>query len=72
MKTDKFIDMIEGFECDFLLVKDGRKEILPRLQELIDDRDERIMKDIDLLAELSWLLRNGQAEIILKEESFIC
>ena len=72
MKTDKFTDMIEAFECDFLLVKDGRKEILPRLQELIDDRDERIMKDIDLLAELSWLLRNGQAEIILKEESFIC
>lgn len=68
MKTDKFTDMIEAFECDFVLVKDGRKEIFPRLQELIDDRDERIMKDIALLAELSWLLRNGLAEIVLKED----
>ena len=67
MKTDKFTDMIESFECDFAMAVDGRKD-LSHLQKKIDSKDERVMKDIDMLAELSWLLRNGRAEIILKED----
>ena len=72
MKTDKFTDMIEAFECDFVMARDGKEEQLPQLQELLKKGDQRLLHDIDLLEELSWLLRNGRAEIILKEESCIC
>jgi len=41
---------------------------LPQLQELLKKGDQRLLHDIDLLEELSWLLRNGRAEIILKED----
>lgn len=68
MKTDKFTNMIEAFECDFALARDGHNEKLSELQRMIEQKDERLMKDIELLEELSWLLRNGKAEIILKEE----
>lgn len=68
MKTDKFTDMIEAFECDFVLARDGKEEQLPQLQELLKKGDQRLLHDIDLLEELSWLLRNGRAEIILKED----
>lgn len=68
MKTDKFTDMIEAFECDFVLARDGKDEQLPQLQELLKKGDQRLLHDIDLLEELSWLLRNGRAEIVLKED----
>ena len=66
-KTDKFNLMIEAFECDFSLAKDGSHS-LSELEKKIKSNDEKIMKDIDLLEELSWLLRNGKAEIHLIEE----
>lgn len=64
MKTDKFNYMIETFECDFSLAVQGRKP-LACLDDLIEEKNEKLMKDIDLLSELSWLLRNGKAEIHL-------
>ena len=67
IKTDKFNKMIEAFECDFVLARsDGYS--LTQLSQNIRRGDERILKDIELLEELSWLLRSGQAEIFVKED----
>lgn len=71
-KTDKFNSMIEGFESDFNLAVKGFSD-LSALDEIINDKDdprhERLLADIDLLAELSYLLRYGKAEIHLIEEA---
>lgn len=61
-KTDKFTNMIEAFECDFELAKKG-KHSLRELEQKIIQKDEKLLTDIDLLCELSFLLRNGLAEI---------
>lgn len=66
-KTDKFNAMIEAFECDFVLAKEGKYEI-SELDNKVKFKDEKLMKDIDLLEELSYLLRYGKAEIHLTEE----
>lgn len=67
-KTNKFNAMIEAFECDFTLAK-NRLQSLGSLDISIIDKDEKLMKDINLLEELSFLLRNGKAEIHLIEET---
>ena len=66
-KTDKFNAMIEAFECDFVLAKEGKYEI-SELDNKVKFKDEKLMKDNDLLEELSYLLRYGKAEIHLTEE----
>ena len=70
MKTEKFNGMIEAFECDFNLAVEGGYD-LSDLDEIIKDksdpRHEKMLTDIDLLRELSFLLRNGKAEILLIE-----
>ena len=68
MKTDKYNNMLQAFECDFTLALMGRR-ILTVLESSIADKDERLIKDIKLLQELSYLLRNGKAEIHLVEEA---
>lgn len=68
MKTDKYNDMLEAFECDFTLALEGEKS-LAELDELIQDKDDQLIEDIELLKELSFLLRNGKAEIHLVEEA---
>ena len=55
--TDKFKDMIESFECDFVVAKDNPdKYSLNNLQKLIESENNKILKDIDLLQELSFML----------------
>lgn len=66
-KTDKFNSMIEAFECDFVLAKEG-KYLISELENKLIFKDEKLMADIDLLEELSYLLRYGKAEIHLIEE----
>ena len=66
MKTEKFNNMISAFQCDMSLAKDG-KHRLAELDTKIKNKDASILKDINLLEELEWLLRNGKAEIHLVE-----
>ena len=69
MKTDKFNNMISSFQCDFSLArKDDNNRALADLDDLIKVKDENLMRDIDLLEELEWMLRNGKAEIHIVEE----
>ena len=68
--TDKFKDMLESFECDFSVAKDNPdKYSLSNLQKLIDSGDAKILNDINLLQELSFMLRHGQAQIITFEDT---
>lgn len=66
MKTEKFNNMISSFQCDFTLAKeDDSSRKLADLDDLIEKKDENLLRDIELLEELEWLLRNGKAEIHL-------
>lgn len=65
-KTTKFNNMISAFQCDFSLAKDGIHK-LSELDKKIEQKDSSLLKDIDLLEELEWLLRNGKAEIHIVE-----
>ena len=68
--TNKYSDMIESFECDFSIAKDNpNKYSLSNLQTMIDNEDEKILEDIKLLQELSFMLRHGQAQIITFEDT---
>ena len=68
MKTTKYNNMIEAFECDFNLALEGKKK-LSKLDKAIENNNKRLLNDIDLLGELSYLLRSGKAEIHLIEEA---
>lgn len=64
-KTDKYVNMIEAFECDFSLAKESNTHYqISKLQAMIKNKDEGLMKDIDLLSELSFNLRHGKAKIV--------
>lgn len=55
--TSKYIGMIEAFECDFTLAQEEGKPI-------VLDASNRLSNDIDLLQELSFLLRYGKLKIV--------
>lgn len=57
--------MISAFQCDFSLIRDGEKSI-KELDYMIQNKDTDIMKDIELLEELEYMLRHGKAEIHIK------
>lgn len=67
MKTTKFNNMIESFECDFNLALNGDHS-LSELEKQIKSGDLKLIHDINLLNELSYLLRHGKAEIHINEE----
>lgn len=57
--------MISAFQCDFSLARDGEKSI-KELDYMIQNKDPDIMKDIELLEELEYMLRHDKAEIHIK------
>lgn len=57
--TGKYKSMIESFECDFNSARDGDADL-----SKLNLKDYRISKDIDLLVELSYGLRNGKLKIV--------
>lgn len=61
-ETDKFNSMIEAFECDFALALEGARSLGD-----LNLKSERIKKDIELLEELSFLLRSGKAKIMVED-----
>lgn len=62
--TNKYINMIETFECDFSLVKQGHNKLSELDKAIKDKTDNRLLKDIELLEELSFNLRHGKLKII--------
>lgn len=55
----KYNKMIEAFECDMTLARDGEKDISE-----LDFRDPNLLHDIDLLADLSCGLRYNKLKIV--------
>lgn len=68
IKTNKFNEMIRTFDADLDLALNGETK-LSELQELINEKDERLLNDIELLNELSFLLRHNKAEIHIMAET---
>lgn len=68
--TKKYAGMIEAFGCDFSLARDSgsRTFSLDELQLKIEQGDKRMLRDIDLLKELSFGIRNGKLQIMETEE----
>lgn len=61
--TDRYVGMIESFQCDFSLnLSDPLKYPLCAIQQ-----SERLRKDVKLLEELSYGLRNGMFKLVLTE-----
>lgn len=65
-KTDKFNKALDSFECDFNLITEGERTF-SQLDKVLET-NPRLLEDMILICELSWLLRNGKAEIHLIEE----
>ena len=55
----KYNKMIEAFECDMTLARNGEKDISE-----LDFRDPNLLHDVDLLADLSYGLRYNKLKIV--------
>ena len=64
--TDRFTNMIEAFEGDFVLAREKRKSLI-ELQTELQSKNEILLKDIELLECLSYGLRHGTIKIYEKE-----
>lgn len=64
--TEKYIHMIEAFECDFSLAIDKDSNFdLEELQQQINEKSNYILlRDIELLQELSFNLRHRKIKFI--------
>ena len=65
--TKKYENMIEAFECDFNLPFNYDDfTMFDDLKRLIRNKNKRLVKDIELLQELSFGIRYGNLKIIDK------
>ena len=65
--TKRYENMIEAFECDFNLPFDYNDfTMFDDLKRLIQNKNKRLVKDIELLQELSFGIRYGNLKIIDK------
>ena len=63
--TASYFSMIQAIECDFNLAADPESSHgLDELQLKIEQGDERLLKDIQLLRELSCGVRQGKLRIV--------
>lgn len=63
--THKFEKMIQAFECDFNLPFNyGDFTMFDDLRRLIENKNKRLCKDIELLQELSFGIRYGNLKIV--------
>ena len=63
--TKRYENMIEAFECDFNLPFNYNDfTMFDDLKRLIQNKNERLVKDIELLQEFSFGIRYGNLKII--------
>ena len=63
--TQDYIYMIESFECDFdLALTSNDYSVLKQLPDLVFNKNDILVKDIDLLKKLSFGLRHNQIKIV--------
>lgn len=65
--TKRYENMIQAFECDFNLPLNYNDfTLFDDLKRLIQNKNKRLVKDIELLQELSFGIRYGNLKIIDK------
>ena len=65
--TKRYENMIEAFECDFNLPFNYNDfTLFDDLKRLIQNKNKRLVKDIELLQELAFGIRYGNLKIIDK------
>lgn len=64
--TKRYMYMIDSFNCDFELASDINSDFsLEEMQEQIENNlNLRLIKDIELLSELSFNLRHGYIKML--------
>ena len=67
-RTDKFNEMISFFQGDLTLAKEGVCK-LSDLDVLIQNKDPKLLADINLMEELAYKLRTGEAAIYIKQNN---
>lgn len=69
--TKKYENMIQAFECDFNLPFNYNDfTMFDDLKRLIQNKNERLVKDIELLQEFSFGIRYGNLKIIDDETNW--
>lgn len=67
--TKDFLHVIDAFACDFdLAIYD--KNILLNINNRIQNKDKRILQDIDRLSALSFYMRHGKIRLIKEEKGY--
>ena len=62
--TNEYLDMINSFEADFSMATTYNELDYADFKDLITNKNERFLKDIELLSKLSFNLRYGICKII--------
>ena len=62
-KIEEFNHMLQAFASDFELAEEN-PEMLLILKGYIEEKNEKVLKDINLLSELAYLLRANKIKII--------
>ena len=65
--TEDFVYMIDAFSCDFYLAVQNENKLL-ELNKEIENKNQRLLHDIDKLCELSYYLRHGVIKLIKEEK----
>ena len=60
--SDKYYNMLNSFNADNILKEEGK--YFDKEKELFKNKDERLMKDIELLKELEFNLRHEFVKIV--------
>lgn len=61
--TEKYIDMIDSFSCDFnIAISEPYK--IDEIKTLILTANKRLFNDIDLLSKLSFELRHNHLKVV--------
>lgn len=65
--TEDFVYMIDAFSCDFDLAVQNENKLW-ELNKEIENKNQRLLHDIDKLCELSYYMRHGVIKLIKEEK----
>lgn len=65
--TQEFVYMIDAFSCDFDMALQNEKKLW-ELNKEIENKNQRLLFDIDKLRELSYYMSNGVIKLIKVEK----
>lgn len=65
--TEDFVCMINAFSCDFDLAVQNENKLW-ELNKEIENKNQRLLHDIDKLCELSYYMRHGVIKLIKVEK----